>query len=489
MVKKYLFQHLNSIKRSYNVSFVPSMLQSEKLGTEKISKLLLQQALPAAIGFMVMSVNMVVDTYFVGQHVGKLAIGAISIGMPISFLISSFGMAVGIGGSSIVSRALGAKEDEKAQLAFNNQISLTTIGSTIVIALGFLFKEPILQLFGAKGELMEFSDIYFSILLVGMPFLTGAMMANSNLRAEGKAKMPMMVMLILSISNIIFDYIFIVQMDWGMAGAGWATSLSYILGGSLLIFYYLSGKTELKVIPRYFVMKWVIIKEIISIGMVSLFRQGSISILTIILNHLLFYYGNLNGIGGEDAISVYGIVNRIAMFAFFPLIGIAQGLMPIVGYNYGAKQYDRVKEVVYLSLKVGFLLSTVLCFLLLYESDYIPKIFTKDQEVLLRENTSVAIFWIFLATPVLIFQLVGATYYQAIGKGIPALLLTLTKQGFFLIPILFIMPYFYNLEGIWYSFPMADVLAAVVCYYFLMRGLNRLEVAKPKEEVLDSELI
>ena len=146
------------------------MQKSSLLGTEKISKLLYQQAFPAAIGFMVMSINMVVDTYFVGQYIGNLAIGAISIVMPISFLISSFGMAVGIGGASIISRALGAKDEDKAQRAFNNQITLTTVGSSLFILLGFLFKTPILSLFGAQGELMEYSDIYFTLILFGMPF-------------------------------------------------------------------------------------------------------------------------------------------------------------------------------------------------------------------------------------------------------------------------------------------------------------------------------
>lgn len=448
------------------------MLNSEALGTEKVGKLLYKQAMPAALGFMVMSVNMVVDTYFVGQYVGKLAIGAISIAMPISFLISSFGMAVGIGGSSIVSRALGEKNKERAQKAFNNQITLTTIGATIVILLGFLLKMPILTLFGAQGELVDYTNIYFTILLIGMPFLTGAMMANSNLRAEGKAMLPMMVMFIISLSNILLDYIFVVRLNWGMEGAGWATSISYIAGGSLLIVYYLSGKAELKVQPKYFKLEKSIVKEIFSIGMVSLIRQGSISVLTIILNHSLFYYGSLTPVGGENAVSVYGIANRIAMFAFFPLIGISQGLMPIVGYNYGARNYDRVREVVKIALVAGMVMAAIIGGFLIFGASYIPGIFTKD--LVLLTSTPDAIFWIFLLTPLVIFQLAGASYYQAIGKWLPALLLTLTKQGFFLVPIVLLLPIYYGLEGIWYSFTISDFLSSVVCAYFLLAGIKKL---------------
>ncbi len=448
------------------------MQKSSLLGTEKISKLLYQQAFPAAIGFMVMSINMVVDTYFVGQYIGVLAIGAISIVMPISFLISSFGMAVGIGGASIISRALGAKDEDKAQRAFNNQITLTTVGSSLFILLGFLFKTPILSLFGAQGELMEFSDIYFTLILFGMPFLSGAMMANSSLRAEGKARLPMIIMIILSISNIVMDYIFVAKRGWGMEGAAWATTISYVFGGVTLAVYYLAGRAELKIKPQYFRLEKAIVAEIASIGMVSMVRQGSISMLTIILNHSLFYYGVAKGIGGEMAVSIYGIVNRIAMFAFFPLIGIAQGMMPIVGYNFGAKQFDRVKEVVRIAVIWGFAIAGLIASLLLGFSDYIPGIF--NNEALLLEHTPTAIFWVFLATPLLILPLVGATYYQAIGKGLSALLLTLTKQGFFLIPIVLILPNYFGLEGVWYSFTIADVLSAAVCYYFLVNGLRKL---------------
>ena len=167
--------------------------KSSFLGTEKIPKLLLKQALPAAIGFMVMSLNMVVDTFFVGQYIGELAIGAISVIFPISFLFSSIGMSIGIGGGSIVSRALGNNDDKKAQLAFNNQISLTIFLAIIAIIIGLFFKIPILDIFGAKGEIMPFANSYFSIVLIGIPFLALSMMANNNLRAEGKAKIAIFI--------------------------------------------------------------------------------------------------------------------------------------------------------------------------------------------------------------------------------------------------------------------------------------------------------
>jgi putative MATE family efflux protein len=448
--------------------------KSTLLGSQPIGKLLASQSIPAAIGFMVMTLNTVVDTIFVGQFIGKLAIGAVSIVTPISFLMSSFGMALGIGGASIISRAFGAKDQEKAQLTFNNQISLLLILITVLNLSAFAFTDFILNLFGAKGDLLPVTRSYFLITLIGIPFLSVAMMANNNLRAEGKPKVAMMVLIIPSIVNMILDYFFIVKLNYGIQGAAWATTLAYLSSGGFMIYYFTSGKTELKINPKQFIFSAPIIKEIVSLGSVSIIRQGSISILTIVLNYQLFIYGNQAGIGGETAISIYAIPNRIAMFAFFPLIGISQGFVPIAGYNYGARQFDRVKLVVKKAIYWGLFISGILTATLLLGADFIPKIFAAPSETELLKYTPKAIFIIFLASPVVIFQLVGSSYYQAIGRATPALFLTLTKQFFILTPMVAILPMFYGLEGIWYAFPIADVGSALICAIFLKFGLNRL---------------
>ena len=451
------------------------MSKSKDLGIDSIPALLASQSIPAAIGFMVMTLNMVVDTIFVGQYIGKLAIGAISVVMPISFLMSSVGMAIGIGGSSIVSRAFGAKNTEKAQVTFNNQIALTLICIVTISILGLLLYKPILSLFGAQGELIAISETYYLITLIGIPFLTLAMMANNNLRAEGKPRVAMLIMIIPSIVNMLLDYVFIVQLEFGIEGAAWATTLSYVSTGLFMIYYYLSGRTELKVDLKKFKLIKPVVGEIVRLGSVSVFRQGSISILTIVLNHSLFYYGSLAGIGGETAISIYAIPNRIAMFAFFPLIGLSQGFIPIAGYNYGAQSYDRVKHVVKLSITWGLLIAGFLTLLLLLGSNYIPRIFAKEDEIDLLKYTPHAIFVIFIATPVVVFQLIGSAYYQAIGKALPALFLALTKQFFFLTPFVLIFPLFSGFEGIWYAFPAADIMSAIICFYFLRIGMRKLK--------------
>ncbi|MDG2343797.1 MAG: MATE family efflux transporter [Flavobacteriales bacterium] len=451
--------------------------KSSYLGTEPIPKLLLKQALPAAIGFMVMSMNMVVDTFFVGQYIGQYAIGAISVIFPISFLFSSIGMSIGIGGGSIVSRALGSNNNRKAQLAFNNQISLTVFLAILAIIVGVFFKLPILDVFGAKGDIMPLADTYFSIVLIGIPFLALSMMANNNLRAEGKAKIAMIVLLIPSIVNIFLDYIFIDIMDWGMAGAGWATTISYIGSALYIIYFYILGKGELKVRTKLLKLDYKIVSETFTIGSVNLVRQGTISLLAIVLNNTLYYYGELSGgMGGEIAISVYGLATRMTMFALFPLIGIAQGFMPIAGYNYGAKMYDRVKSVINYALVSGFIIAAIIGSVLMLSADYIPYLFTKDLKLI--QHAPSAIFWIFSATPIIVFLLIAPSYYQAIGKAKPALLLTLTKQGIFLIPLVLILPMYYGIDGVWYSFPISDIISAIICFYFLRISIKKLHLNK-----------
>jgi putative MATE family efflux protein len=308
---------------------------------------------------------------------------------------------------------------------------------------------------------------------LGIPFLALSMMANNNLRAEGKAKVAMVALLIPSVLNILLDYLFIDIMNWGMEGAGWATSISYIGCAVFIAYFYISGKGELKVIPQLFKIDKKIISEIFSIGSVNFVRQGTISLLAIVLNNTLYYYGNLEGgMGGEIAISVYGLATRMTMFALFPLIGIAQGFMPIAGYNFGAKNYERVSKVINIALTSGVIIASCIGGLLVFGADLIPHIFTKDQKLITFAPN--AIFWIFSSTPIIVFHLIPPSFYQAIGKAKPALFLTLIRQGVFLIPLVLILPRYFGIEGVWYSFPISDILSAIICYSFLRGSTKKL---------------
>lgn len=437
---------------------------ANELGTEKISKLLLKQAIPASIGILVMSLNMIVDTIFVGRWIGVMAIAAITVVLPIAFLISSIGMGIGIGGSSIISRALGANKSEKAFEVFGNQTSLTVGLSILFVCIGTLFCFPILQLFGANGDIVIPATEYFHVIIWGIPFLAFAMMGNPVIRAIGKPKYAMYAMILPAIANIILDIIFIKFLDLGMFGAGLATSISYAVCGLFILWFFLSKNTELKIVPKYFIINFSILKEIIALGGVTIARQGTISVLVIILNYTLFKYG------GEISIAVYGIINRVMMFALFPVLGVTQGFLPIAGYNYGANNPKRVKETINTAILFGTVIATLIFIGIMVFPTELVGIFTEDKELLAL--TPNAIIIAFLATPVITTQLVGSAYFQAAGKAFPALVLTLLKQGFFLIPLVYILPKFYGVNGVWISFPIADVLATLVTYFYLKREIK-----------------
>ena len=435
------------------------------LGTQKINKLLIKQAVPATIGILVMSLNMIVDTIFVGQWIGVLAIAAITVILPIAFLISSIGMGIGIGGSSIISRALGANNTEKAFLTFGNQISLTVILAILFVTIGNVYSVPILNLFGAKGAILPIASEYFNIIIYGVPFLAFAMMGNPTIRAEGKPKFAMYAMMVPAVLNILLDILFIKIFDWGMWGAGLATSIAYASCGIYILYFFLSTKSELKIIPKNFKLNFKIVLEIFQLGGVSIVRQGAISILMIVLNFSLFKYG------GEIAIAIFGIINRVLMFAYSPIIGISQGFLPVAGFNIGANKNKRVQQTIKKSIWFGTIIGTLVFIGIFLFREELIWIFTNDTTLL--DKTPNAMFIVFLATPIITMQLIGSAYFQAAGKALPALFLTLLKQGIFLIPLAYLLPKYYGIEGVWWSFPISDLLSTTITVLVLKREIDK----------------
>jgi putative MATE family efflux protein len=436
---------------------------SEELGTQDIKKLLIKQAVPSSIGILFMSVNILIDTIFVGQWIGSIAIAALTVVLPITFLISSLGMAIGVGGGSVLSRALGSNNREKAKIVFGNQIMMTLLLSTFFAVFGLIFSDQMLLLFGSKGAISIPAKEFFIPIIISVPFLALCMMGNNIIRAEGKAKFAMVAMIVPAIANVILDVVFIKWMNLGIFGAALATAISYFMC-FLFVFWFFITKSELTLEPKHFKFQVPIIKEITELSFVTFSRQGVVSVLAIILNHTLYTYG------GEHSIAVYGIISRMLMFALFPILGITQGFLPIAGFNYGAKNYDRVRESIYVSIKYAAILATMIFLIILIFAASIVSVFTTDPKVI--TETPEALRWVFAASPIIAIQLIGAAYFQAAGKAKKALLLTLTKQGFFLIPLVLILPYFLGIFGVWIAFPIADVLSTIITGYFLKKEIN-----------------
>lgn len=437
---------------------------SKDLGTQPIGKLLIKQAVPASIGILVMSLNILVDTIFVGQWIGSVAIAAINVVLPVSFFIAALGMSIGVGGSSIISRALGANDSTKALKVFGNQITLTLLLTIMLIIPGLAFVDVIIPVFGGKGAIFEPAKIYYTIVLYGIPFLALCMMGNTVIRAEGKPKFAMYAMMIPSVGNLVLDYLFIKVFDFGMAGAAWASTGSYLLCFLFITWFFLSKHSELKLNNCYFRLRLPIIKEIGSLGFVTLSRQAVVSVTYLFMNNILY------DLGGETSVTAYAIVGRMLMFALFPVFGITQGFLPIAGFNYGAHQYERVRLTIATALKYAMAFGTLVFIILMIFPEEITRLFTTDADVI--KETPSAMRWVFAATPIVAVQLIGAAYFQAVGKAIPALLLTLTRQGFFFIPLIFILPKYFGELGVWMSFPISDVLSTLVTALFLHREVK-----------------
>jgi putative MATE family efflux protein len=449
-------------------------VSAQDLGSQPISKLLVKQAVPASIGILVMSLNILVDTIFVGHWIGATAIAAINVVLPVSFFIAALGMAIGVGGSSIISRALGAEQHKKALKTFGNQITLTLVLTVTLVVFGLTYVDGIVNTFGGKGAIFEPAKIYYKIVLYGVPVLALSMMGNTVIRAEGKPKFAMYAMMIPSVSNLLLDYILINLLGYGMEGAAWATTISYGLCFVFILWFFISKHSELKIGFSHFGLNPKIVKEISSLGFVTLARQAVVSITYLFMNNILY------DLGGETSVTAYAIVGRMLMFAMFPVLGITQGFLPIAGFNYGAQNYTRVRETINTAIKYAAVLATMVFVVLMIFPEAITRMFTTDLEVI--KQTPSDMRWVFAAMPIIAVQLIGAAYFQAIGKATPALLLTLTRQGFFFIPLILILPKFYGELGVWISFPISDILATLVTAYFLNREIVKTLV--PEDNII-----
>lgn len=437
------------------------------LGTEKISKLLFRQSLPAAVGMLVMSLYNIVDTIFIGRGVGTLGIAGLAISFPIHMLVIATSQTIGFGSASIISRALGAKNYKRAEQTLGNYITLVLIFSMIITALGIAFLRPILSLFGATEAVMPYAASYMSIILYGTVFLAFTASGNSIIRSEGNAKFAMIIMIVSALLNVILDPIFIFTLDMGMRGAAIATVISQVAASLLSFHYFFRGRSGIHIHMKNFRLRWTLVKEVFAVGSSSLARMGSSSLMFIVLNHSLGRYG------GDIAIAAFGILGRFLMLVITPLVGIGQGLQPILGYNYGARNYSRSKSSIMLAVKSATAVSVFMFLILFLFSRQAVSIFTTDPALIGMSVRALRIIMFML--PLLGVQIIGAGLFQAIGKALPALFLSLARQVILLIPLVLILPLFFQLLGVWISFPVSDLLSTGVTIIMMKKEFSLLD--------------
>ncbi len=447
---------------------------NEQLGSASVGKLLLKFSIPAIAGMLVNSLYNLLDRLFVGR-LGALAMTGIGITLPFMTLISAFTSLVGIGTSSIVSLRLGQTRKADAEKVLGNAFSMLTLLMLMVTVVGLAFKKTILTLLGASEATMGYASDYITIILLGSVFQgIGAGLSNV-IRAEGHPVKATIVLVIGTVLDILLNPLFIFTFNMGIAGAAWTTVISASVT-SVLVFTHFVGKRGLLKLHRVNLkLSLPIVKDIISIGIVPFFMQIAVFIVGIISNNALKTYG------GDVAIGAMTIVNAVMVLFLMSAMGITQGAQPILGFNYGAQHYDRVKK----TLKLELISVISICIFTFLMVQFFPaglaRIFSNDLELISAARYGMRIFLLML--PIIGVQIVGASYFQAIGAAKKAMLLGLLRQVATLVPMLLILPNFFGLTGVWAAGPASDFISCSVAIVFLIREMNRLSKTEHIEHI------
>lgn len=454
----------------------------EELGTQPLGTLLIKYAAPATIGMMVNALYNLVDAIFIGQGAGALAIGGLAVAFPIQLIFLAVATTVGVGAASIISRALGAGDEGKADQVVGNAITAITVISLCVSASGLFMLEPMVRLFGATDTILPYAMDYLSIILFGLFFYAFMVTASNTVRAEGNARASMYGMVIGAGLNVILDPIFIFGFGMGVKGAALATVIALGISTAYFIWFYWSGKSHLNLQPKNFVPDPPMLGEIFAIGSSSFMRMIGTSVLAVVLNNMVAMHGS------DIHLAVVGAGNRLMAFLGLPLIGMVQGLQPILGFNYGMGKMDRVRDALRLGNRVATWYSIGMFVAMMLGAELMMAMFSTDAE-LVREGG--IIFRIMnLAVPLVGIQIVGATLFQALGRAKPALFLNSARQVLFLIPLLLILPPIFKLTGVWAAFPIADFLTVGVTAIMVareVRSLNAQHAASLKVDEIPEE--
>lgn len=450
------------------------MNRTQEMSQGSIPKLLLKFSLPAMVGLLVNALYNIIDSIFVGRGVGDLGLAGVTVSFPIVTGFMACVMLIGMGATSLISIRLGEEKGSEAEKIIGNALVLFIVIGLSLTILGLIFIKPIAIFFGASPEVLPYATDYLRIILIGTVLMAIGTGMNNFIRAEGNPKIAMNTMLIGTATNIILDYIFIFIFHWGIKGAAAATVISYGVTSTWVLYHFLRGSSSLKIRPENLKLDKLIVKAIVIIGFPTFILQITGSIQQLILNRNLAHYG------GDMALAVIGIIMSITMFLVMPAMGISQGAQPIIGFNYGAKNFQRVKD----TLKLTILSATGVVFIGFIVSKICPAqligLFNDNPELIELGVHSLGIFLKFL--PLVGVQMISASYFQSIGKPNQATLLGLSRQVIIFIPLLIILPYYWGLEGIWWSAPFSDLGAFILTGIWLwveIRNLEKLHKMKP----------
>lgn len=439
------------------------------MGTEKITKLLVQFSLPAIIGMLVNALYNIVDRIYIGniENVGHIAIAGVGITFPVVIFVFGFSILIGLGAATNASLNLGKKKKEEAEKFLGVAVSFGFIVSLILMVLVLWKLEWLVNILGGSDKTGIYAVQYLKILAYGFPAAVVGYVANASIRSDGNPKMAMATLLIGAITNIALDPIFIFYLKMGVKGAAWATIISQYVSGIWAIYYFTSKFSGMKLYLKNLKLDFGKIKSISSLGSAPFAIQIGASVVNYTYNSTLKIYG------GDTAIGAMAIVQAVITFISMPIFGINQGLQPILGYNYGAKLYSRVKEALFKAIFAATVLCVIDFLAIQFLSKYFINVFTHEKELVRIASIGLRIQTFML--PIVGFQIIASIYFQAIGKPKMSFFMSLTRQIIVLIPCILIMSKLFGVEGVWFAGPTADFIATVVTFIFIKMELKHLK--------------
>jgi len=435
-----------------------------RLGHENIGRLLLSYAIPAVIGTMMNAMHHIINRIFIGQTVGALAISGLTLTFPLLMFLQAFGMLVGAGTSTRVSIYLGRKANDMAENVLGNALTLTFVIGVVTIIPSLIFMEDLLVLFGGSEQTIPYAKDYLYISIPGNILAALSFGFNAVMRASGYPRKAMFIMVSGAVLNVFLDWLFIFVLDWGIKGAAIATVFSLALTSSLVMLHFVSKDSIIRFHRKYFKLDSMIIWSIFTIGMSPFAMQIAGSLVNVIMNNSLKAYG------GDLAIGANGIINSIGLLMVMFILGISQGMQPIVGYNTGAGNYKRAHDTMWLVIIAATVITTAGGLCCIFFPHYIVRAFTPDAELL---SISANGLMIFLSAGLVVgSQIVISQFFQSIGMAWKAMFLTLSRQCLFLIPMILVLPKWFELNGVWMSIPLSDVASAIAAWSFLLYHLR-----------------
>lgn len=453
---------------------VTASTSTEDLGKSTIGKLLIQYSVPAIIASVATSLYNIIDSIFIGRGVGAMAIAGLAITFPLMNLVAAFVMLVAAGGATISSIFLGQKNYERATDVVNNVMTLALIHSVIFGGLTLMFLDPILYFFGATDATISYAREFMRVILYGTPISYVFIGLNNLMRATGYPKKAMVSALLSVVVNLILAPIFIFTLDWGIKGAAIATVCGQSAAFIWVLHHFLSKKSSIHFKRENRWLTWSIIKRIYAIGLSPFLMNVCGCVVVIFINRALLDYG---GDDGNMAVGAYGILNRTTMFFVMIVFGVTQGMQPILGYNIGANNFDRVKRTLRLGIWIGVAITSVGWIVSEVFPDTVTSLFTTDSTLIRISREGFRIY--FICYPVVGCQIVIQNFFQSVGKPQMSIFLSLTRQLLFLIPFLIFLPRFWGVDGVWASMAGSDIIAFVVAvitlWWWMKHVMSKME--------------